>query len=1113
MKQNLFIFLLVMFLPSLIRAQINVDSIFIWDNDRGESNQSFPAVGVYASYAYVLWLDARWGDYDIYRQGLYWNGAHYGPNTMVSIDTFNRYIQTCGNIEGNPNNFFVAVWEDSSYRRGFEQSTAIWACIYTSQPFRVIAGPGSQKQPSVSCRDNGHFVVSYTNYNPGYPSIYYRRYSNIGAFIEERLVRARDSVNSYVPSSCVAFCDSGFMIVYEDSSADGAHSIYAQYRDTTGGLCVVRYKVSNLIAGEQRNEQLPDVAVNRNGNIVVVWQDYRNGNSDIYARRFQAVPTGFIGIGGEIQITVSLMDQTRPKVAVFPNGDFIVVWYEVRGGDYDVYAQVYTGGDLKQEFRVPVDNVNYQGFPDVACRDKDSVYVVWMSASNTNFPDIFCRSFQFNPSSPFGVDPLMSIDIPVIPDTVFPGGRKGWYFDDENYDNSQTTNWDEDPIDEPDSIYADLDSAIIDQITELNTNNQYYIECDDTLPYRSFRSLNKYEAIFIDLGYRTTDASAGVINPQERIALVNYINTAKPTMIEGNDFGSMYDTTTLFSFYHTQYLGDGASYISGNIDTLYGATIMFATDETLKYNYRDLVDNYVDSIRPTDGKLILQSCGAPGDWMAGRAVGWDNSWKRLPGNTVYNTFPLCSIKSTRHPHTYAEYFRRCLGFLRLNCQPEPITTLMAATGSSEGQVDIVWEIVSDDSLAEPCTTGYKLKFARKKMTSEVAFSDSSEEYYQAWNTPGQPGTVVSKTLIGLPPLDILIFALKVKDETGLQNALGDEPRAVVAGDSITPHTITVGNNLVKDFMNGYELIDRRNNDSLFVTWDNINFFVGFARCDFKTDGDLFIYLDTKLGGADSTVPYNGSTGKSWFIAGFRPDYVLIIENPSTLPYYYYKRWVPSKDNRGSWLDTAFIGSFSEDSIINDYHYTEIGIPFTNMRYDTLSPFKLIVLVQNETTNQITNAFPILNPLGSGVYLVQYYQWNMGLKSNLVPNKSYDIIGIYEEKQNLSIQLKPYNLTVFPNPFEGRVDIRWKIEDGRCKSNVGHALNPLKQVQGQGSLALKIYNVSGRLVRQWDYQTMRLSDQILWDGTDDNGNILPDGIYFCELKSEKGTEVIKIICIR
>jgi hypothetical protein len=1079
------------------------DTIFIWDNDRGVVRHYYPAVGATNNFGYIAWQDGRVLDYDIWRTQRNWTGARMNTDRCVSPDTGGSRQQTMVDAEGNPGNGVVYVWEDSLYK-GTPAPTRIMASIRGATPFVVFSGALPSKNPAVSCTDAGEFVASFTYWAATVSAIRLSRFNSAGGNLGNYSVWTQDSLRKWPPISRVAFCDSGFVVVYEDSTTANARSIFLQYRKRDGTLVVNRLKVSNPgNPTETYNEFAPAVSVNSSGYVAVVWQDERNGavNPDIYYRTFQMEP----GINNLIQnaegivSTASYRDE-RPRVTVFPVGDFFVIWHQYQGNpgtSYDIRGRVFYGTNPRATFTLNTIDTLDQIMPDVECRNSDTCYVSWMSNAASSNYDIYCRSYFKFSGTDYGMVAMFTPELMVSPDTA--GGRKIWYHDDENYDNLATPGWDEDPIPEPESIYVDLDFAIVDQLMELNTNNQYFIICEDTLPPRQFGRALSFDAMFLDLGFRTDLSSAGTITMTEQATIGDFLNPSsgngRPVMVEGNDFGSMYSGTALFSLFHADYRGDGSYYTIGNIDTLYGTTNMYAQAETLKYCYRDWADNHPDSIAPTNnGRLILQSSGALYRWAAGRSIGWENNWKRdrRSGNTEYNSFMLCGIKSNVHPHTYAEYFRRTMGFLGLNCQPEPITTLTAASGSGEGTVNLTWEIAADDSLTDPCNTGYRLKFSRVKMTSEAAYSDSSEEYYQLWNTPGQVGTLVGEGLYGLPPMDTLIFAIKVKDDMGFWDALGAEPRAVVSGDSLTPHTICVGDNLVKDFANRWELFDVRAGDSLFMTWDRNNFFVGFARCNLKVEGNLFVYFDTKTGGADSTVGYSGSTGKSAFGTAFRPDYVFIMDDSATIKYMKYSA---TKDGRGSWVDTTFSGRCCEDSVINGFFYSEIAVPFVNMRYDTMTGFKIQVLVQNEATNYIWNSYPPANPAGgTGLYLPYYYFAANGLRSNLVPNRGLVYIGIEEEK---GYAASGSYLRITPNPFCTKININFGIG----QSAKGGELN--------------IYDITGRLVRSFSFsQALSPNPSVLiWNGTDQNGRSVPLGVYFCALQVEGKTKIVKAVYIR
>jgi parallel beta-helix repeat protein len=81
--------------------------------------------------------------------------------------------------------------------------------------------------------------------------------------------------------------------------------------------------------------------------------------------------------------------------------------------------------------------------------------------------------------------------------------------------------------------------------------------------------------------------------------------------------------------------------------------------------------------------------------------------------------------------------------------------------------------------------------------------------------------------------------------------------------------------------------------------------------------------------------------------------------------------------------------------------------------------------------------------------------------------------------------------ILPNPFHSRTNIIW-------------------QDSNTGQVELKIYNAMGRVVREFDVIRM---NQIQWDGTDDEGRSLPDGIYFVFFKNANVVVTEKIVLLR
>ncbi len=94
-----------------------------------------------------------------------------------------------------------------------------------------------------------------------------------------------------------------------------------------------------------------------------------------------------------------------------------------------------------------------------------------------------------------------------------------------------------------------------------------------------------------------------------------------------------------------------------------------------------------------------------------------------------------------------------------------------------------------------------------------------------------------------------------------------------------------------------------------------------------------------------------------------------------------------------------------------------------------------------------------------------------------------LIGVAEQTAGGSGKMM---LGVYPNPSHGKIAIEFQIP------NVKYQMN------AQSPNELKIFDAAGRLVRQWDNETMRQSDHIVWDCSDDLGRRVPAGVYFIRL---------------
>jgi len=108
------------------------------------------------------------------------------------------------------------------------------------------------------------------------------------------------------------------------------------------------------------------------------------------------------------------------------------------------------------------------------------------------------------------------------------------------------------------------------------------------------------------------------------------------------------------------------------------------------------------------------------------------------------------------------------------------------------------------------------------------------------------------------------------------------------------------------------------------------------------------------------------------------------------------------------------------------------------------------------------------------------------------------MGIYEPPQSDNKFALYQN---FPNPFSTSTTISFNIHSASWRT---------------GSAEIKIYNIKGQLVRQFNPPAGGVKckiNEVVWDGKDENGIEVPNGVYFYKLSAGEESVVKKMILIK
>lgn len=184
-------------------------------------------------------------------------------------------------------------------------------------------------------------------------------------------------------------------VVWQDYRQGSAAKIFAQ--KYSGG--VAQWAGDKLI-GAANNQILPDILIDESGNgLYIAWSDDDGhaGNQDAYLVKLQT-STGNDLWGGSNRIDTAAdnMNQTKPRLALAPDGDLIVVWQDNRAGNDDIYAIRYRNDHATEwsEFKVNSDSgSSNQTTPVVVGGSDDKTYVAWTDERNGN-QDIYAQKLS-----------------------------------------------------------------------------------------------------------------------------------------------------------------------------------------------------------------------------------------------------------------------------------------------------------------------------------------------------------------------------------------------------------------------------------------------------------------------------------------------------------------------------------------------------------------------------------------------------------------------------------------------------------------------------------------------------------------------------------------------
>ncbi len=305
-------------------------------------DQRNPRIAVDGSgILYLVWEDYRNGNWDVYFASSNDGGANWtDPNMRVNTDNGTTNQREPAITATSSGTVYVA-WRD--YRGSDADIMIAWSndsgATWTDPNVRVNTDTGgaSQQCPDLTVDASGNVYVVWGDDRGGDWDIYFAKSINGGVNWTDpniRVVTGLGAGTDVYPRIAVSLTGA-IHVAWEDYRLGDPDIRYAN--STDGGMSWTNPSMQINIDSLNRPQARPSIVVGDAGLVVVVWQDHRNGNADVYLTDSMDGGTTWNSMNVRVNSDATTRHQGEPDIAIDSAGVLHVVWHDQRSGNYDIY--------------------------------------------------------------------------------------------------------------------------------------------------------------------------------------------------------------------------------------------------------------------------------------------------------------------------------------------------------------------------------------------------------------------------------------------------------------------------------------------------------------------------------------------------------------------------------------------------------------------------------------------------------------------------------------------------------------------------------------------------------------------------------------------------------
>jgi len=247
-----------------------------------------------------------------------------------------------------------------------------------STPVNLSGNSSTSTTGQIGVDGQGNISVVWSDNAPGNFDLFFRRSAD-GVNFSAPLNLSSNTGNSFRPEMAID-SQGSLNVVWHDNSPGNFDVFFS--RSTDG----VNFSAPVNLSANSGDSLFPQIAVDGQGRVNVVWQDNTLGNAEIFFRQ----SADGVSFSAAVNVSANTGSSLFSKIAVDGEGNISLLWSDDTPGNSDIFFSSSVDG---VNFSAPLNlsaNSGSSFFETMVADDLGNVHVVWSDDTPGNF-DIFYR--------------------------------------------------------------------------------------------------------------------------------------------------------------------------------------------------------------------------------------------------------------------------------------------------------------------------------------------------------------------------------------------------------------------------------------------------------------------------------------------------------------------------------------------------------------------------------------------------------------------------------------------------------------------------------------------------------------------------------------------------